>query len=75
MEDLTEKQEDVLAYISACIVDDQRPPTAREIAEHFGWKSVTAAVTHLQALQAKGAIDRDPNVSRGIKVTHKDYLI
>jgi|VirMetMinimDraft_7_1064189.scaffolds.fasta_scaffold301473_2 repressor LexA len=73
MKELTELQEQVLAYISACIVEDQRPPTIWEIAEHFGWNSANSVQSHLRALKAKGAIEIEPGVSRGIKVLHEDY--
>ena len=73
MTDLTEKQEEVLAYISAQIITNQRPPTLQEIIDHFGWYSPNAAAAHLKALESKGAISRDKGVSRGIKILDEDY--
>jgi len=73
MTDLTEKQEEVLAYISVRIKEDQRPPTLQEMCEHFGWYSPNAAASHLKFLVMKGAISVDKGVSRGIKILDEDY--
>lgn len=65
--DLTERQEEVLDYIEDCISDGM-PPTRREIAAHFGWKSQNAAEDHLRALERKGRITLTAGSSRGIRL-------
>lgn len=41
-------------------------PTTREIQEHFGFASQTAAMGHLRALERKGLIVRHPNKARAV---------
>ncbi len=65
---LTERQGDILRFISAFAREHGYPPTVREIGEHFGflWP---AARGHLKALERKGAIKINPSKSRGIEIT------
>lgn len=65
---LSQKQTDVLNFVKSFIADKGYPPTRRDIANHFGFKSQNAAQEHLQALIAKGCITINRGVSRGIKV-------
>lgn len=44
------------------------PPTYREIASEFGWKSPKAAVDHVNRLTKKGYLRVHPRRSRGIEV-------
>ncbi len=44
------------------------PPTVREIAEHFGFKSPNNARQHLELIEKKGCIKRDPGKARGIHI-------
>ena len=55
--ELTKVQSEVLSFIAWHITEWQRPPTRREIADSFGWKSNNAAEDVIQALQAKGHIE------------------
>ena len=41
-------------------------PSTREIQHHFGFRSQTAAVNHLRALESKGKIRRLPGKARGV---------
>jgi repressor LexA len=66
--DLTQKQSDILHYIKCYQHTEGYPPTRAEIAEAFDFKSPNAADDHLRRLQAKGAIELVPGISRGIKV-------
>ncbi|MCI2430870.1 transcriptional repressor LexA [Candidatus Acetothermia bacterium] len=66
--ELTEKQRRILDFIVECISDQGMPPTLREIAQHFGMRSVRSVQTHLEALERKGAIRRLIGKSRGIEV-------
>lgn len=67
MKDLTQKQQQVLAFISKFTSRYGYPPTIREIGSEFSilWP---AARGHLQALAKKGAIKLNPAVSRGIEL-------
>lgn len=63
----TPQQLRVLAYVTEYQAKHQAPPTRREIAAHFGWKSATAAQQALRALERKGQI-KLITTSRGIEL-------
>src|SRR5687767_8050334 len=65
MDNLTETQAAVLAYIQQTIEETNRPPTMHEIARHMGCRSDNSAYQYLKALQRKGALMLDGR-SRGI---------
>ena len=48
---LTEKQRRVFEFICEAMREENRPPTVREIADQFGFKSPKAATDHLDALE------------------------
>lgn len=68
MSDLTRKQLEVLAFIRRFMDSDGLPPTRGEIAEGLGLKNRQGIDQHLRALQAKGAIELLPGISRGIRL-------
>ena len=68
MEELTERQSEILQLIRELTEVSGFPPTRAEIAERMGFRSVNAAEQHLRALEKKGAIDILPGASRGIRV-------
>ena len=57
MKGLTEKQQDILEYISEFSHREGMAPTVSEISEHFGIKAATA-FAHVRALQRKGYVNR-----------------
>jgi repressor LexA len=65
---LTERQQEVLDYIKACI-SEGAPPTIREIQDEFNWKSPRAASQHVEALRRKGVIYTKYGMSRGIRMS------
>ena len=65
---LTERQKEVLAFIKSFLKRNGYPPTRSEISENFKWESITAATTHIHALQRKGAITVAAGISRGIAI-------
>jgi len=71
---LTETQKRILDYIIDIIATKQIPPTLAEIARHFGYKNRSTVQQHLQALEQKGYIKRNPKLSRGIELTLSDKL-
>ncbi len=69
METLTDKQKEVLAFITRKVREDGFPPTLQEIADELGVKSNNAVLNHLSALERKGYIEkRKDGTSRGIRV-------
>lgn len=63
---LTEIQVLVLKLILQRMRDWGMPPTHREMAAHFNWRSNAAAKCHVLALEKKGFIHVIPDISRGI---------
>ena len=65
---LTNRQKQILEYITDMINKKGFPPTIREIGERFKFKSTNATRSVLNALSKKGYIKRKPMVSRGIEL-------
>lgn len=68
MEELTVKQGSVLNFIIEFIDTYKYSPSAKDVKEHFKFKSINAAQDHLNALKRKGRINTTPNVARSIVV-------
>jgi repressor LexA len=68
MEELTERQEEILNFLKAYVRDHGYPPTMREIGEHFGF-TWPGARGHLRAIEKKGFIKINPLKARGLEVT------
>ncbi len=74
MKKLTERQEEVLAFIKTFIETNKYPPTMREIASNFGI-TANGAYDHVKALEKKGWIHCDVNRSRAIGIIEKETNI
>lgn len=66
-EALTQRQREILEFISASIVERGFPPTLREIGEHFNIKSTNGVNDHLKALEKKGHLRREDLKSRAMR--------
>jgi repressor LexA len=67
---LTEKQRAVLEFIATVTEQSGSPPTLREMAGHFGFRSKTAAADHVRALQAKGLLRQEaPRRARRLRLS------
>lgn len=69
MQELTSRQQQVLAFITAHIDNNGYPPSQREIAAHLQVSGTLPVAKHLTALEKKGYIKRDA-VNRGIALTN-----
>ncbi len=67
---LTPRQRDIYVFIRGKIQGRGYGPTVREIGQQFEIKSPNGVMCHLKALQKKGFINREPNMSRAIELTH-----
>jgi len=67
MKELTERQREVLSFITGYISTHTYPPTIREIADHFSI-SVKGAYDHLGALKKKGRLRLGDKRSRTIEI-------
>jgi repressor LexA len=75
---LTSRQQEILDYIGDALDRSGVMPSTREIQEHFGFASQTAAVNHLRALEKKGAIQRQPGKARAVAITshlHRESIV
>ncbi|MBI5074272.1 MAG: repressor LexA [Nitrospirae bacterium] len=65
MNNLTDRQQEILDFLKAYALRHGYPPTFREIGEHFefGW---AASRAHLKAIERKGFLRIIPSKSRGI---------
>jgi len=64
---LTQRQRDILDFISTSIDQRGYPPTLREIGEHFGIRSTNGVSDHLKALEKKGFLAREDLKSRAMR--------
>lgn len=69
MEALTDRQQLVLDFIRASIVERGYPPTLREIGVQMGIRSTNGVNDHLRALERKGHLCRDDMKSRALRPT------
>lgn len=65
---LTTRQREIYDFIRSKIHGRGYGPTVREIGEAFEIKSPNGVMCHLKALQKKGLISREPNMSRAIQL-------
>lgn len=68
MEEITQKQRNVLDFTSEFISDHGRAPSVRETAGYFK-VNIGAAQKHIKALVKKGYLKHTPLLSRGITVS------
>jgi len=66
--ELTNAQRKVLEFIKDHIQKRGYPPTVREVAERFRYRSPMAAKLHIDALVKKGALKKTPARSRGLEL-------
>ncbi|MEA3213351.1 MAG: repressor LexA [Chthoniobacter sp.] len=66
MAPLTKRQKEILDFIDRVQTRSGVMPSTREIQEHFGFASQTAAVNHLRALERKGVIQRQAGKARAM---------
>jgi len=68
LDSLTSRQREIYSFIRSKIQGRGYGPTVREIGLHFQIKSPNGVMCHLKALQKKGLIHREPNMSRAIQL-------
>ena len=66
---LTDRQQEILDFIRAQQQTRGITPSTAEIQEEFGFASPNAVAGHLQALERKGVLQREPNKARGLVLT------
>ena len=66
--ELSERQQKMIEFLREFIAEHRFPPTIREIGEKVGISSTSVVKYNLDALQTKGYIERDRDISRGIRL-------
>ncbi len=65
---LTARQQEILNFIREQIEEKGIPPTYREIGERFQIRSTNGVHATLEALRRKGYLEREPSISRGLRL-------
>ena len=69
--ELTKTQQRILEFLAEAKTKGLMP-TLAEIAKKFGYKNRSTVQQHLQAIEKKGYIKRNPRLSRGIELLLED---
>lgn len=72
MSKLSNRQKAILDYIKQEVRERGYPPSVREIGEAVGLASSSTVHGHLERLEKKGYIRRDPTKPRAIEITDGD---
>lgn len=70
---ISAKQQEILEYIKAQILERGFPPAVREICEAVHLKSTSSVHSHLETLEKNGYIHRDPTKPRAIEILDDDF--
>jgi repressor LexA len=70
---ITPKQQEILDYIKAQILNKGYPPAVREICEEVHLKSTSSVHSHLETLEKNGYIRRDPTKPRAIEIVDDSF--
>jgi len=72
MDQLTDRQQQILEFIRREVRTKNYPPSVREIGREVGLASSSTVHSHLSALEKKGFIRRDPTKPRAIALRADD---
>ena len=70
---LPEKQQAILQYIKESILKRGYPPAVREICQAVNLRSTSSVHAHLESLERKGYIRKDPSKPRTIEVVDESF--
>ena len=66
---LTKRQREIYEFLRDKIINRGYGPTVREIGLQFNIRSPNGVMCHLKALERKGLISREQNMSRAIQLS------
>ena len=72
---ITPKQQEILDYIKSQILERGFPPAVRDICEAVHLKSTSSVHSHLETLERKGYIRRDPTKPRAIEILDDSFQL
>lgn len=70
---LTRRQEEILDFIKKSVLEKGYPPSVREIGAAVGLNSSATVHSHLNSLESKGMIRRDPTKPRAIEILDDSF--
>ncbi len=70
---ISTKQQEILDYIKAEIVNKGYPPSVREICEAVNLKSTSTVFSHLEKLEKNGYILRNSSKTRAIEILDENF--
>lgn len=70
---LTKRQREIFDFLREKIIHRGYGPTVREIGTHFEIRSPNGVMCHLKALEKKGLIIRESNMSRAIQLVETTH--
>jgi repressor LexA len=73
MDKLSKRQKEILMFIIETVKEKGYPPSVREIGEAVDLASSSTVHGHLERLEKKGYIRRDPTKPRAIEITTDDF--
>ena len=68
MDTLTKRQQQILDFIQRYQLTRSESPSLREIAGHFGFRSMNAALDHVRTLRRKGFLAHSPGRARSYRL-------
>ena len=68
---LSDRQERIMEFIRSFIMDHHYPPTIREIGEKVRISSTSVVKYNLDVLERKGLLNRNREISRGIRLVEE----
>ena len=74
-EKISAKQQEILEYIKAQTLAKGYPPTVSDICEAVQLKSTASVHAHLETLEERGYIRRDPTKPRAIEIIDDDFAL
>ena len=72
---LTKKQEEILNFIKQQILERGFPPSVRDICLAVNLRSTSSVHSHLETLERKGYIRRDPTKPRTIEILDESFQV
>ena len=72
-EPLSDKQQQILEFIKQRILEKGYPPAVREICQAVHLRSTSSVHSHLETLERKGYIRRDPTKPRAIEIIDDEF--